>query len=236
MPSLAVPGAGGRCKRMKVLRCRLFPSRAANWLLINGAPVPAGGHTWTHNPRGAGRGRGRRSPAGMELPRRLPTLLKPGERCHVHPALQPWPRHRHPMGISPCAHGQPGKSPVATKIPFFPGQMERFKVMGITSHRQPGQGASPLPSPGRRNRRQRCPGSLALRPARPAGPPPHRRWDARPPCARSRGREEVSYCKQLSPGGMAWVPRRVAGSRRSPGRSPPPRSPQPSFPRSPSPT
>lgn len=47
-------GAGG----WKALRCRLFPSGAANWLLITGAPVPAGCRTWTHGPRGAGRGRG----------------------------------------------------------------------------------------------------------------------------------------------------------------------------------
>lgn len=44
-PFPAMLGAGGQCRRTKALRCQVFPSRAANWPLVNRAPVSARGRT-----------------------------------------------------------------------------------------------------------------------------------------------------------------------------------------------
>lgn len=142
------------------------------------------------------------------------------------------------QGSHPAHTGSPARALWLPKRLFFPGQMELFKVMGITSHLQPGQAASPLPSPSRRDRRQRRPSSPAPRPACPAGPPPHRRWDARPPppCAvPGKGGSQLLQTTFSGRDGLGSQARRWQPAQPWP-LSSPPRSPQPSFPRSPSPT
>lgn len=128
------------------------------------------------------RGQGRRSPVVTELPHQLPVPLEPGGRCHVHPALRPWPCHHHPMGVPapPAPRGLTLRTQAARREPrgrrnaFFPRPDGAFQSNG--NHEPPPAGpgsiSASFPRPvGRTPAPPRLPSPTASLPRRTPTPP-----------------------------------------------------------------
>lgn len=161
--------------------------------------------------------RGRDSHTGSPCPGKGPRALSPAA-----PAPPPPPHGAPSPGDTQGPHpGLTAEPPGAAATPFFPRPDGAFQSHGSHGTPPARPGSISAASAGRRDGRQHRPGSP--RPSSPAGPPPHGRWDARPPpCTVPGGSErfQTTFSGRHGPGSQA----------RRPGRSPPPRFPQPSFP------